>query len=713
MLSSKIPSAGDTLEFQRQVWNEQAASIPGLRGGKDVWIELLVALLRSLEAQSVDDLAQRPALDESIFKPSRRRHGAPASVGTYPWADYANFLRGMKLAELDRGTLRLSSLGRQLLKDPTRLNIAGVVAKSSQLFSEALAFIAERDSTVEEVDKHLRARYELSWTSAGSIRSRMSWLEVLELIEGKASRKWGVTPDGVEFLNGVTLVSPEALAQREVTGSSLTMAPEVIRTRLQELHSNPTLQDARNTYNLWVPSPASHPNKVKNLRTIIESMIDPVPREDLLQFIAVTFGLRRSSVYSMMPFLRASGLIHEVGLGIYQATESAQAWVKTSDDVNFVRILHVNMKFVGEILSFAESGVPAKNVYAQGVLYGLNKEKCRWIINFLVDTNLLEKHKQGWLRSTSLGLEVLPELPILAVEQTSNSMGLDAGDDSSEVEDSSGRHVPRVQQIATDIVVNSTDPAAQRMGSGKALEASVREVFEALGYGAKLRSGSGDTDVLVQWRDIEGRIATAVVEAKARASGQISHTDVSDVALEAHKKKYSADFVAVVAPGFVGDTIRTTARARSWALIEASQLASILHDSVQLGLGPAETSLMFRVPDGLAMLDARIGRVKRQLEVVTLVVGQLVEEDDEDGEAISARDISRDGRRSSLAPTPEEVLEVFDAFRVVDPSSVLMLAKQNDAKYSTYRNGALSATAHRLRALARAIDDGIGDSIKN
>ena len=31
----------------------------------------------------------------------------------------------------------------------------------------------------------------------------------------------------------------------------------------------PGAQDARNTYNIWVPSPKSDPNKIENMRTIV------------------------------------------------------------------------------------------------------------------------------------------------------------------------------------------------------------------------------------------------------------------------------------------------------------------------------------------------------------------------------------------------------------------------------------------------------------
>nr|WP_146218283.1 hypothetical protein [Micromonospora acroterricola] len=64
---------------------------------------------------------------------------------------------------------------------------------------------------------------------------------------------------------------------------------------------------------------------------------------------------------------------------------------------------------------------------------------------------------------------------------------------------------------------------------------------------------------LVRWRSADGSQSTAIIEAKARSSGHVTHTDVSDVAIETHKGRHHASFIAIVGPGFSGDTIKNMA----------------------------------------------------------------------------------------------------------------------------------------------------------
>lgn len=66
----------------------------------------------------------------------------------------------------------------------------------------------------------------------------------------------------------------------------------------------------------------------------------------------------------MMPFLKASGLLEEVGRNIYQATAAGQAWLRSGDDLDFIRILHANMKFVGEMVVSAKDDIIRNDLYA-------------------------------------------------------------------------------------------------------------------------------------------------------------------------------------------------------------------------------------------------------------------------------------------------------------------------------------------------------------
>ena len=143
----------------------------------------------------------------------------------------------------------------------------------------------------------------------------MDWLEVLGLIDIIGNRKWVVTESGKRALKEWILVTPEMLDSFEDAEVSykISEAPTEISNMIQELYDNNLLQKERCTYNLWSPSP----NKIENLRKILEYSCEKVTRIELFKYIGDEFNLKVSSIESMMPFLKASGLLEEVGRNIY------------------------------------------------------------------------------------------------------------------------------------------------------------------------------------------------------------------------------------------------------------------------------------------------------------------------------------------------------------------------------------------------------------
>lgn len=693
----KLANTPRSLAEQRALWRKQAASLPPLRGGKNTWVPLTLELVEQIGAGKAIDMAIRPELPSRIFAAAPRQVGATPLTHPLTWLEYSKFLKGIGLAYVENEELRLTPQGQLVRSNPTAEQLASIMTNRFRLFTEALSLVAEKPSTVEEIDGHLRDRYETTWKSLGGVRSRLDWLEVLGLIEGCGNRRWRISAAGETLLKQSMIVTPQAITIRSTHVDPITEAPGEIKVLLDQLSTSERPQGSRNTYNIWVPSPASSPNKVANLRTIVNAAIDPIAREELLQFIADSFELRRSSVDSMMPFLRASGLLHEIGLNIYQATAPARAWVASEDDVNFIRILHANMRFVGEMIRTVESGITRTEMYREAAKYGLNVDKSRWIASFLEDTNLIEQPRYGSLRATGAGLTLVSELPLAEPP---------ASVEQPQVSSADSKRTSQVERpsLKDELLAFSRFPQALGLAAGKAFETSVRDAFRALGFSADVISGSSDTDVVVRWHDETETDVVAIVEAKSRSNGQVTHTDVSDVALETHKSEHNAQFVAVVGPAFHGNTIKDMAVKRGWALVDAARLGDIVETAAELGLGPKETAVLFMVPDGLDKLDQVVEQRRRELSVLSFVIGQLAEEAADTGDAITARDISRDGRRTDLTPTVEEVQAAFSSLSQVEVGALRLVQEQQDPKFSTYTLGDIRSAAMRLRTLADTIE---------
>jgi|GEM_PF-661666 len=692
------------LAEQRARWRKQASAIPGLLGGKAVWLPLVLELVKQVGEGRAVDLDAKPELSFDIESVERRQGGAAPKLEPATWRDYCGFLRGLQLVEITTEELRLTATGLKLQSDSTPERLATILADRIRLFAEVLSLIAVEPLTIDEVDERIRALYKQSWKSKGNTRIRMDWQEVLGLIEGVGNRRWGITQTGLTLLTSRMLVGPDAFDKAPLSVVDIPKAPAEISALLQQLSTSARTHDSRNTYNIWVPSPPSNPNKVENLRTIMNAALGKIERKELFSFISETFDLRSSSVESMLPFLRASGLLVEVGRGIFEATPAARAWVESGEDLNFVRILHANMRFVGEMIRAVENDATRNYMYSEAAYFGLNVDKCRWIASFLLNTGLIEESRYGSLRATRRGTALAAELPL--------------ADKPSAPHDCSGKTKEarpvragiQPHQVKQDLIRLSREPLAGGQGTGQAFEKAICDTFLAMGFEARMVGGPGDTDILVWWRNADGSRSTAIIEAKARSSGHVTHTDVSDVAIETHKERHHASFMAIIGPGFSGDTIKNMALQKKWVLLDADQLGTLANSSIALGLRPYEIGQLFLVPNGLSDVDDLIADRRRELDIVSFLLTKIVEEEGEAGEPISARDISRDGRRTELRPSVEEIVNAIDVMSGLHVGALRLVDAAGDPKFATYVLGDALAGARRLRALADAIDRRLGEA---
>lgn len=670
---------------QKIEWRKKAWSIPDLRGSKHDWFKLVRELLKLAENGQAVELDSYPHIS------------CISNLET--WRSYAAFLKGMGLVKNQAGALSLTEIGTIFQHEPTQHVLANIIHNKVRLFGEVLAIIHYTPATVEEVDALLCKNYNLTWSNLSNTRRRMDWLEVLELIQDVGNRKWAITKAGEETLSGWLLVSPEAIENTDDKKGKVAVSdpPPEIAILLQRLADTPELHKKRCTYNIWVPSP----NRIENLRLIIQFASERVKRGEFFQFIEKQFNLKQSSVDSMMPFLKASGLLEEVGRNIYQATTAGEAWLRSGDDLDFIRILHANMKFVGEMIVSAKDDIIRNDLYAIAKNYGINTEKARWIAGFLVEAGLLEEPQYLHLKATQTGMLLASSLPLQgepSKQIKKEGILLDKNQADS--------RIPSEEQLFERLHRASNDPMAEEKASGVAFEEEIVEVFRYMGFDAKRIGGAGNTDVVVCWKDNEGKSITAIVDCKSKTSGMVSHTDISDVAIDTHKEKNNADFVAIIGPGFSGDTIRNHAKKKNFALITVTELVEIARSAHLLGLSLQEIASLFIVPNGLSQLDELVSNKQRELDIISEVVAKLCQEQELLG-SLSPRDLFLLLRTTNVSPSMEELLMVF---RTLSQPEIGLLSPVNSASSeanTTYMLYNGEKAVNRLHALANAIEKGI------
>ncbi|WP_050613847.1 restriction endonuclease [Bacillus testis] len=677
------------IQQQKIEWRRKGWSIPDLRGSKQEWFSLVKELIGLVGNGQASDLDAQPETN---------------ITSAYTWRSYASFLKGMGLVSNRAGVLSLTEAGVAFLGKPTKRHLADLMQNKVRLFGETLGILDNAPKTIEEVDKQLCESFRLEWANLSNTRRRMDWLEVFDLIHDIGNRKWSLTDMGKAALNEWSLVTPAVLELPDAEPSDITIAdpPTEIALLLQHLIDTPEAHRKRSTYNIWVPSP----NRIHNLRVITQFALERVSRTDLFQFVEDEFNLKKSSAESMLPFLKASGLLEEVGRCVYIATPAAKAWCEKGNDLDFVRILHANMRFVGEVINVAENNIIRNDVYAQAKKYNLNTEKVRWIVGFLLEAGLLEEPQYLHLKSTPLGKKFVSTLPLAdsvteeVSQEAENTNAIDGNNNTN------NSHPAEYEDIFTRLQVSARDPMAEGKASGVAFEESIAETFRFMGFDAKRIGGSGDTDVIVRWKDSDGKSVIAIVDGKSKSGGTVSHSDISDVAIDTHKDKNNADFVAIVGPGFSGDTIRNHARKKSFALITDVELIEIARTSHKLGLSLEEIALIFQVPDGLSHLDELMTAKQREMDIITLVISKFGQEQEMLG-SLSARDLYLLLRSTIVSPSLDELITVFETLSSQEIGVLSPVKKAPFSENTMYVLNGEKRTINRLRALASAIEKGL------
>ena len=681
----------ENIQKQKNEWKRKGWSIPELRGRKQDWFAIVVELVGILDKNSVVDLSSSPNLSSTNT--------------TYPWRVYAPFLKGVGLVINKSGLLCLTDIGETFVKLQSRRYLANLLHEKYRLFGEVLVLLELNSKTVEEVDKELCREYGLDWANLSNTRRRMDWLEVLELIECVGNRKWGLTKEGKSAINEWSIISADVVDMTLTEDGEISILPPPmeIAELLSVLEDNPALHKKRNTYNIWSPSP----NRIEKLRMIVQYASERVSRTELFEFIESEFNLKVSSVESMMPFLKADGLIEEVGRNVYIATTAAKAWCDSGSDLDFIRIVHCHKRFVGEMILAAEKVITRNEIYKEASKYGLNTEKARWIMGFLLEAGLLEETQYLHVKATPLGMKFANELPLMPKDFTMQNE-IDCvqktNDEIKDIEENDYNYSTNTLFEALSVVAK--DPMAEGKASGVAFEENIAAVFRYMGFDAIRIGGAGNTDVIVRWKDDEGEIITAIVDGKSKSTGTVTHGDISDVAIETHKEKNNANYVAIVGPGFSGDTIKNYARKKGFALITDKELADIAVNAKVLGLSLVDVALLIKVPNGLSQLDELMNTQKRKLQIITLVINTFKQEQ-EAMDSLSARDLYFLLRGTSVSPSLEELINTFELLSTEEIGVLTQIKKDSATENNTYSMRNEIQRVNRLRALATAIEKGI------
>lgn len=168
----------DKNDYKVQIseWRKKVWPIPDFRGGKQQWVPLIFGIVEYIGKNESCRIYNYPEVD------------GVSNIQTMK--EYLPFLKGIGLVRKQSDTLILTKEGIKFRKNPSKEAIADLIQNNYRLFGEVLNLLFDRSLTVAEVDNEICSQYGLHWSNQSNTKKRMSWLEVLDLIEPMGNSKW-------------------------------------------------------------------------------------------------------------------------------------------------------------------------------------------------------------------------------------------------------------------------------------------------------------------------------------------------------------------------------------------------------------------------------------------------------------------------------------------------------------------------------------------
>ncbi|WP_419863773.1 hypothetical protein [Candidatus Poriferisodalis sp.] len=400
------------------------------------------------------------------------------------------------------------------------------------------------------------------------------------------------------------------------------------------------------------------------------------------------------------------------------ATAPSVRWLDTGRAEFIIGAMHANLKLVGELIHEVRRPRTRKSLLgAANNLYGFAWQKDSQIayrLGWLRSAGFARQEPGNTYQATSAGLEFLEHLDLHRPDKAPPSPPKPPPAPPSSSEHPAVECAERLRRLAVD--------GARH----KDFEKAVCDAFEYLGFEAQLRSGPGETDVLVSGvratagsgeRSADHWRYKAVVDAKAVSKGSLTSGQVTWPAIEKHRDQHQAEYALLVGPSPSGQLLDFAAKARI-GVLAAENLADLVTAHTGVPLALMEYHALFVDENGQSrggivelepIDDARTQQARRRevLSAVHQVVTDVVTEGlKADLSAIAVALNMMKGIQAS----PSEIAAAVDL--LASPWLGAIACNEEGAAQSGdfVATAPGSLVAQRLRWLADAFDDETDDA---
>jgi ribosomal protein S19E (S16A) len=313
-------------------WPQRSSSTPWVPGSPDQIIENLRGLLAEIKSDGTPD----------------RSFAWPTNGTTNTIRAAVHSLGSCGLVNKKGDHLELSDDAEQFLVSGDTDYLIATFHSNVRFVGELLAEL-ETPKTHSELNSVASEKYLLEWSTLDQVRRRTNWLRTAGLIElWKSGNKLALTDEGRRFSDRIQLVT-----LGEIPGSSsaqpldFTLAPPSPKIRAELEALDQSALASRKTQWGYIAGGSS----LDNIKFLVNAFSPESSRAHFVRLCVDQLSVKESSAEQSLNTLRALGFVEQTGLSTFAPTLLSQEWLTSEDPLDLVRILHVKVALVAEVLS--------------------------------------------------------------------------------------------------------------------------------------------------------------------------------------------------------------------------------------------------------------------------------------------------------------------------------------------------------------------------
>lgn len=607
------------------LWADRAGSMPYIKGGGEAQLESLRALLELVR----DD----PANPDTIRAVDRARP------------------RGF-VERASRALWKVTDQGLSWLKTSDNAFLMGVFHSEIRFVGELLEQLESGSLTHGQLVQIAKSEYELPWNSMDQVRRRTTWFRAAGFLELRFDNYLDLTDSGQHLLHRLVNHPPKSVSQ----GSQ----PDPREVKLCEPHPaiNKFLksldqQKLRNRRRLIGYMPGGT-RGIEAVKSLMCAATPSISRDEWIKTCNTQFDISESSALQAIGSFRGVGLLKQISRDDESSTDLARAWLESDEDLDFVRLMHGNIRFFGELLSLMTTTGSVTELTARAAEFKISPPDLQRRIGLLMTAGLVEEVGVRRFRLTAEGEALIGELPL----EDDSAITEKAASDETEEEVGGTIHT------RSTLIADELRHAARAANDYRRFERAIAAALTELGFSVEHLGGQGRTDVrAVSPLPGEQRFML-IADAKASAKGQVVPFDV--VTLREHKEQYGADYVIAIGERFLDKRTVSRAKTEGVGLLTVETLCQLLDLANSGDVGVADIKRVFAMSGSIpedtaanaAMANKRLSSIA--MSVLSALANEGASNDEVTKGALSSSELYVLLRNQTDSPSIEDIKVILE-----------------------------------------------------